>query len=295
MTRLREKITFEPHGHRLKSEGKIGDTTVVVIIKNKNHTHTNKGIYTVNVCGEELHRRFRAIDEAREAARSAFAARAPAALTDEIVTLVLDEIIPRPFHTGDFIDSLRAVKPEVWSSLLARYGEGGQGAGTYYSAFSAVAHALHRAAGRGVLDKLDDYVAAPPHLNWGSPVIRYWTGPGGASDQPYPDELSPDAYYEGAVIEVKVNRYERSRSARAACIGHYLPICQGCGLDFSARYGERGKDFMHVHHLVPLKQIKKTYEVDPIAHLRPICPNCHAMIHRREPMLSIEELRAILK
>jgi 5-methylcytosine-specific restriction protein A len=49
-----------------------------------------------------------------------------------------------------------------------------------------------------------------------------------------------------------------------------------------------------VHHLLPLKHIKKAYKVDPITDLRPVCPNCHAMIHRREPMLSLEELRAII-
>ncbi|MBY3168705.1 hypothetical protein HFO53_13530 [Rhizobium laguerreae] len=208
----------------------------------------------------------------------------------------MNAIRPRPFHTSHFIDSLGAFRPDLWRFLVERYGNGGQGAGTYYSAFSAVAHALHRAASRGVLDKLEDYAPAPPQLNWGSPVIRYWTGPGGFSDQPYPDEPPADAtYFEGAVIEVKVNRYERSKGARAACISHYGALCQGCGMDFAARYGERGRDFMHVHHLLPLKQIKKGYEVNPVADLRPVCPNCHAMIHRREPMLSIEELRAILR
>ena len=147
-----------------------------------------------------------------------------------------------------------------------------------------------------MLDKLDEYFPAPPSLNWGSPVIRYWTGQGGFSDQLYPDEPAADiTYFEGTVIEVKVNRYERSKGARAACISHYGAVCQGCDMDFEARYGERGTDFMHVHHLLPLKQIKKTYKVDPIADLRPICPNCHAMIHRREPMLSVQELRAIVK
>lgn len=296
MTNAEGILTFEPHGHGIKSEGKIDGITVVVITKNKNHTQTNDGIYTVHVLGEELGQRFRGIEEARHAARTAFAARASSALTDDAITSVMSVVGPRPFHTGHFIDSLRATRPDLWGTLIARYGHGGEGAGTHYSAFSAVAHALDRAAGRGVLDKLKEYSPAPPNLNWGSPVIRYWTGPGGFSDQPYPDEPAEDTTYpEGTVIEVKVNRYERSRNARAACINYYGPICQGCGMDFVARYGERGRDFMHVHHLLPLKQIKKAYKVDPIAHLRPICPNCHAMIHRREPMLSIDGLRAIVR
>lgn len=296
MTNFEDILVFEPHGHRSRSEGKIDGITVVVITKNKNHTHTNDGIYTVHVLAEKLDRHFRRIEEARDAAREAFAARASSALTDDTINLVMNAVGPRPFHTGHFIDSLSTIRPDLWSVLVARYGEGGQGAGTHYSAFSAVAHALDRAASRGVLDKLEEYSPAPPDLNWGSPVIRYWTGPGGFSDQPYPDEPDSEATFpEGAVTEVKVNRYERSRGARAACISYYGAVCKGCGMDFLARYGERGRDFMHVHHLLPLKQIKKAYKVDPIADLRPICPNCHAMIHRREPMLSMEELQAIVR
>ncbi|MDB9470225.1 hypothetical protein PN480_18680 [Dolichospermum circinale CS-1225] len=36
------------------------------------------------------------------------------------------------------------------------------------------------------------------------------------------------------------------------------------------------------------------YEVDPIKDLRPVCPNCHAMIHRRLPPLSIDEIKSII-
>lgn len=295
MNRSEDILVFQPQAHALRSEGKVDGITVAVICKNKNHTHTNDGIYKVHVLGEELNQRFRRVEEARAAARNAFAAHAASAITDDTITTVMNAIRPRPFHTGHFIEGLGATRPDLWKALIARYGDGGQGAGTHYSAFSAVAHALHRAASRGVLDKLEDYVSAPPHLNWGNPVIRYWTAPGGFSGQSYPDEPSKEAgYSEGAVIEVKVNRYERSTGARAACISHYGAICHGCGMDFGVRYGERGRDFIHVHHLLPLKQIKRAYKVDPIAHLRPICPNCHAMIHRREPMLSLEELRAII-
>ncbi|WP_444659086.1 hypothetical protein ACRQV7_00760 [Caproiciproducens sp. R2] len=33
------------------------------------------------------------------------------------------------------------------------------------------------------------------------------------------------------------------------------------------------------------------YIVDPIEDLEPVCPNCHAMLHRTAPPLSIEELK----
>jgi hypothetical protein len=34
--------------------------------------------------------------------------------------------------------------------------------------------------------------------------------------------------------------------------------------------------------------------VDPVNDLKPVCPNCHAMIHRRTPPYSLEELRGLL-
>lgn len=77
----------------------------------------------------------------------------------------------------------------------------------------------------------------------------------------------------------------------------YPCYCQICGLNFTQRYGEVGKDFIHVHHKVPLNQISEEYEVDPVNDLIPVCPNCHAMLHRKvnEKHLSIDELKAILK
>jgi len=88
-----------------------------------------------------------------------------------------------------------------------------------------------------------------------------------------------------------VNAYERDQKARKACLKHYRYDCVVCGFNFESRYGEIGKDFIHVHHLNPLFLTDDKYELDPVADLRPVCPNCHAMLHRGERLLSIEELR----
>jgi hypothetical protein len=96
----------------------------------------------------------------------------------------------------------------------------------------------------------------------------------------FADEVqSRPTLYEGAVIQITVNRYERNREARAECIAHYGTKCQGCGENLEETYGERGAGFIHVHHIVPLSTIREGYEVDPIGDLRPVCPNCHAMLH----------------
>lgn len=112
----------------------------------------------------------------------------------------------------------------------------------------------------------------------------------------FPDELDPGTtYVEGAKKQVRVNAFERNKKARMVCVAHYGYSCSVCGFDFESRYGDIGKEFIHVHHLKALALTDGQYELDPIADLRPICPNCHAMLHRGEVWLSIEALRERLK
>ncbi len=110
-----------------------------------------------------------------------------------------------------------------------------------------------------------------------------------------PEEVLAGAqYHEGSVRTILVNRYERDAKARAACLSHYGRRCQACDQDLATRYGEAAAGLIQVHHLVPLASIRESYQVDPVTDLRPVCPNCHAVIHRREPPYSIAEIRAFL-
>lgn len=111
----------------------------------------------------------------------------------------------------------------------------------------------------------------------------------------YADEVPREGiYYEGACVRVTVNAYERNTKARSACLQHYGIKCAVCQLEFDKRYGEIGRGFIHVHHIVPLSKVGEAYSVDPVNDLVPVCPNCHSMLHRKEPPFTIEELRAML-
>ena len=108
----------------------------------------------------------------------------------------------------------------------------------------------------------------------------------------YPDELDQDINLpEGTTQQVTVNRFERSAEARVKCISHYGASCQVCGMNFGQKYGEIGVGFIHVHHRTPIATIGKEYVVNPIDDLIPVCPNCHAILHRKEPPLTIAELK----
>ncbi len=111
---------------------------------------------------------------------------------------------------------------------------------------------------------------------------------------PPPDEEG-GGHLEGGTLTVTVNRYERNQAARVACIAHYGCVCQVCNLDFSKQYGELGTGFIHVHHLKPMAKAGGRRKVDPVRDLRPVCPNCHAMLHQGGKLRSIASLKKQVK
>lgn len=109
------------------------------------------------------------------------------------------------------------------------------------------------------------------------------------------EELPADEpLVEGASVTVKVSAFERNPLARKKCVEHYGSTCTICGFSFGAAYGSTAAGYVHVHHLKPLASIGKEYVIDPIKDLRPVCANCHAVIHMRQPPYSIEEVKGML-
>jgi 5-methylcytosine-specific restriction protein A len=110
-----------------------------------------------------------------------------------------------------------------------------------------------------------------------------------------PEELEDcDKLVEGAAKTVTINAYERNSVARSMCLEHYGYSCRVCSFNFESTYGELGRNYIHVHHIVALSEVEGEYVVDPVNDLVPVCPNCHAMIHAVRPCLSIEQLKSHL-
>jgi len=124
-----------------------------------------------------------------------------------------------------------------------------------------------------------------------------WEGFTHSKSFAFPEEVeeAQGEIFEGVVKRVSVNAYERSPEARRKCIEHYGVTCQVCGFNFEKIYGEVGKDFIHAHHLKQISEIGETYQIDPVQDLRPVCPNCHAIIHKRNPPYTIEEVKRFLE
>lgn len=116
----------------------------------------------------------------------------------------------------------------------------------------------------------------------------------------YPDEVALKdnmLIHEGAIKQVLINQYERNPIARNACILKHGYSCAVCDMNFKDVYGTIGEGFIHVHHIVPLHEIKHDYIVDGEKDLIPVCPNCHAMLHKEinGRYLTPEELRSRIK
>lgn len=117
----------------------------------------------------------------------------------------------------------------------------------------------------------------------------------GRTDFRFPEEVQTDSLKEGSVQTVTVNAFERNPEARRRCIEVHGTSCAVCNFNFGKVYGDFARDFIHVHHLHPLAIQRAEHKVDPVHDLRPVCPNCHAVIHMRNGCLSIEEVKAMLQ
>lgn len=122
------------------------------------------------------------------------------------------------------------------------------------------------------------------------------------SYQPYPtiknrlsEEVDIKQFWEGSTEKVTINRYERDKNARNSCLDHYGYKCTVCNLVLSKKYGKVADNFIHVHHITPISQVNSRYHVDPIEDLRPVCPNCHAIIHLKIPPYTIEEVQQLIE
>ncbi len=119
-----------------------------------------------------------------------------------------------------------------------------------------------------------------------------------ANDEFFPEVLDTNSeIFEGLKKQISVNKYERSSIARAKCIEAHGFLCKICSFNFAMVYGVLGKDFIHVHHITPIHTIGESYKVDYAKDLIPVCPNCHAMLHRKinGKYYSVTELEELLK
>ncbi len=118
------------------------------------------------------------------------------------------------------------------------------------------------------------------------------------SDTPLPppeimgdDEVESE---EGQIL-TRIHRYRerdtalvrRKKKSVLAEKGHLR--CEVCDFDFGSHYGKHGDGFIECHHTKPVSELQAG-ERTKLADLSLLCANCHRMIHRRRPWLTVEQL-----
>jgi len=146
----------------------------------------------------------------------------------------------------------------------------------------------------GLEDRFDDDSLTATCRELVTPILAAMAELYGYDHVESPVEADIEAQLEGAVTLAVVRRRERNPRNRLLCIRLQGEICQICGLDPKAKYGDAGA-IIEVHHLQPLSQMSGTRAYDPQKDLIPICPSCHRAVHTRRPVpWAPDDLRARL-
>lgn len=77
-----------------------------------------------------------------------------------------------------------------------------------------------------------------------------------------------------------------------ASLSHFR--CSACDFDFEAAYGILGRGYVEAHHTNPIGGMREG-DLTDLATLVALCANCHRMIHRQWPPLSLETLQSALR
>lgn len=104
-----------------------------------------------------------------------------------------------------------------------------------------------------------------------------------------------EGFSEGTEKIATTTKHERNRFNRQICLAAKGYRCSVCQVLLSDIYGEIASNYIEVHHSNPVAGMVKDYIVKPLEELYPVCPNCHAMLHRKNPPYSIDELQSIIQ
>lgn len=160
-----------------------------------------------------------------------------------------------------------------------------------------------KATNGGALDRavLAEFLAEPERMDSVAVLLRHGLETGSLRELAAPEEEELDEDFsapEGRLLFRRHRARERSKALHRKKIDSVLSrggslACEACGFDYEDVYGERGKDYIEVHHVVPLHAAGEG--VTKLTDLALICANCHRMIHRRAPWPTPAELREAVR
>jgi hypothetical protein len=120
-------------------------------------------------------------------------------------------------------------------------------------------------------------------------------------DKDYADLVIEEGF---AVPVIQKEKRKRSRLLTELAREHYavngILHCHGCNFSFNDFYGPTARNYIEIHHLKPIFTYedgdKTKIATEALKGVRPLCSNCHRMVHRNaNNLLSIPELAQLTK
>jgi hypothetical protein len=115
----------------------------------------------------------------------------------------------------------------------------------------------------------------------------------------YDGSKQHEEYAEGIRRLREIFFFSRNQALVQTARKHYGLACQACGFDFASMYGALGDGYIECHHLSPLSERPEEEWTESLCSrledVTILCSNCHRMVHRRQPALSIKELKEALE
>ncbi|MCY4580840.1 MAG: HNH endonuclease [Chloroflexi bacterium] len=144
----------------------------------------------------------------------------------------------------------------------------------------------------------DEFAEDTPRLKHAADQIRRLNALLNSTSSTHASMSDDEEFVEGKLVTKLHTIRERNSSAvkrkKASVLKKTGALeCEVCAFNFEETYGDLGKEFAECHHKVPLSEIDSvttTYLSD----LAIVCANCHRMLHRSKPSLSIAKLRNML-
>lgn len=153
--------------------------------------------------------------------------------------------------------------------------------------------------GRLDLEVLHAFLSAPANMTAAAQRIRSGLHSGELLKLPGAplEELEEYSAPEGRILARRHLYRERNPGLRERKLAEVLDeqgrlACAACDFDFEAKYGSHGAGYIECHHVVPLHVAGEGKT--RLSDLALICANCHRMVHRTNPWLTIDQLRALL-
>ena len=118
-------------------------------------------------------------------------------------------------------------------------------------------------------------------------------------EEPTPETAIARDFVEGERQTREATFFKRNPALRREAIRQHGAICIACKFNFEEKYGEAGKGYIEIHHLNPLAERLDAASGEPrlttAEDVVPLCANCHCVVHRARPALTLDELRSTIR